>query len=203
MRLLSTSSSAFTAHALGRLAQGPVAEILCLDVGSRRIGVAVSTMGMRIATALGTEALVAKERNVMPNDAARRCASQLERAIKEHGACGIVVGWPLELSGVEGRQCQRVRSFMDLLVGHSKVIEATPVLLWDERYSSTVATLRIEGDPAKPWSRTMNGKYREKRKRGMSVRSRRKRAQRGTVDQVAATVILQGYLDFMRTVSLM
>lgn len=96
--------------------------VLGLDVGARRIGVAVSDpLGI---TAQGLATLHRKNKK---HDLAR-----LHRVIREYMVQEIVVGLPLRLSGVEGAQAEKIHAFADDLRKHFKL----PVHLWDERLTS-------------------------------------------------------------------
>lgn len=79
----------------------------------------------------------------------------------------IVVGLPLLMSGKQGLLADEVKQFCELL--KSKV--STPIKIWDERLSSVQAERSLQ-------------------ERGFS---RKKRAK--VVDQVAAVIILQSYLN--------
>lgn len=95
-------------------------------------------------------------------------------AIRAHceaqGVTDIVVGWPLRLNGRPGMQARKVQIFADAL----EAALGLPIHKWDERLS-TVAAERI---------------LQEGRVRGQK--------QRAVVDKVAATLILQGWLDARR-----
>ncbi len=99
--------------------------ILALDVGERRIGVAVSDPTGLLATPLQ-----AIDRTRSPS-----AVSEIIRLAEEYEACEIVVGLPTTLSGRAGTQVQRVRRFVDALADQTSV----PVVLRDERYSSVQA----------------------------------------------------------------
>lgn len=102
--------------------------VLGLDVGSRRIGVAVSDpLGI---TAQGLDTIRRQNK--------RTDFEQLGRVIREYGVAEIVVGYPLRLSGNEGIQSQKMQVFAEELRKQFK----RPVHLWDERLTSTQA-LRI------------------------------------------------------------
>ncbi len=99
--------------------------ILALDVGERRIGVAVSDPTGLLATPLQ-----AIDRARSPS-----AVSEIITLVEEYGACEIVVGLPTSLSGRAGTQVQRVKRFMDALAEQTPV----PVVLRDERYTSVQA----------------------------------------------------------------
>src|SRR6478609_10250030 len=99
--------------------------VLGLDVGARRIGVAVSDpLGI---TAQGLETLHRKNK--------KYDFSFLHRVIREYGVKEIVVGLPLRMSGAEGIQAEKIQAFADDLRKHFKL----PVHLWDERLTSVEA----------------------------------------------------------------
>jgi putative holliday junction resolvase len=80
----------------------------------------------------------------------------------------VVVGLPLRMDGSEGDAVRRVRGFAQALSAQAKV----GIRLWDERLT-TVAALR-------------------------SLRGQRRETKQQVVDQVAATLVLQSYLDSQR-----
>lgn len=98
---------------------------LGLDVGSRRIGIAVSDpLGI---TAQGLETLHRKNK--------KYDLSFLNRIIREYDVKEIVVGLPLRMSGGEGAQAEKIHAFAEDLRKHFKL----PVHLWDERLTSAQA----------------------------------------------------------------
>jgi len=102
-----------------------LSRVLGLDVGSRRIGVAISDLlGI---TAQGLETI--QRRNKRTDLAA------LEKVIVEHGVSEIVVGLPLRMSGAEGIQAEKMQLFAEELRKRFKL----PVHLWDERLTSAQA----------------------------------------------------------------
>jgi putative Holliday junction resolvase len=103
----------------------PVGRVLGLDVGSRRIGVAVSDpLGI---TAQGLDTL---ERRTKRQD-----FEHLQRVIQEYDVREIVVGLPLRMSGAEGIQSDKMQVFAEELRKRFRL----PVHLWDERLSSAEA----------------------------------------------------------------
>src|SRR6267142_3131347 len=77
--------------------------IMALDVGSRRIGVAVSDpLGI---TAQGLETIQRQNK--------RRDLESLRRLLAEYQIKEVVVGLPLRLSGAEGTQSEKMRLFAD------------------------------------------------------------------------------------------
>ena len=99
--------------------------ILGLDVGSRRIGIAVSdALGI---TAQGLETLQRKNK--------KHDFAHLDRVIRDYDVQEIVVGLPLRMSGAEGAQAEKIQAFAEDLRKHFKL----PVHLWDERLTSAEA----------------------------------------------------------------
>jgi putative Holliday junction resolvase len=99
--------------------------IMALDVGSRRIGVAVSDpLGI---TAQGLDTIQRQNK--------RRDLEALRRLLSEYHIREVVVGLPLRLSGAEGTQSEKMRRFAEDLESHFGVT----VHLWDERWTSTEA----------------------------------------------------------------
>ena len=136
-----------------------LSRVLGLDVGARRIGVAISDLlGI---TAQGLETI--QRRNKRTELAA------LEKVIREHGVSEIVVGLPLRMSGAEGIQAEKMRVFVNELRKRFNL----PVHLWDERLTSAQANRLL-------------------RETEMSIKRRGE-----VVDQMAAVLILQGWMDSM------
>ncbi|MEX1253525.1 MAG: Holliday junction resolvase RuvX [Dehalococcoidia bacterium] len=135
--------------------------VLALDMGERRIGLAVSDPDGRLAIPLR----ILERTN---NDGAdMRAIAEIARA---EGVDTLLVGNPLSMTGQEGPQSQRVRSF-----GHRLAQTASlPLVLWDERLSSAEAR-----------------RFAPASRRGQKRRGGR----REPIDDVAAALVLQSYLD--------
>lgn len=133
--------------------------ILGLDIGDRRIGVAVSdSFGW---TAQGVMVIDRKNRNWL---------QELDQIVEDYQVKELVVGLPRNMNGTIGPRGELCRQLAEEL----KERYDCPVHLWDERLS-TVAAERtlIDAD--------------------LSRRKRKK-----VIDQMAATWILQGFLDALR-----
>jgi len=131
--------------------------VLGLDVGDRRIGVALSDETGTLASPLPTLERVGPRQDL-------KAVAALARA---HGAREIVVGLPRTLAGEIGPQAEKVQAFAQAL----RPVAQVPVTFWDERLTTVMAERAlIEGEV-----------------------SRRRR--KGLVDQVAAVLILQSWLD--------
>lgn len=132
--------------------------VVALDLGDRRIGVAVCDPGRVLATPYGTVKRVGDR----PLEHA-----EINDIISETGAVLVVVGLPLSLDGQKGPAAKSVASEVRALRRALPV----PVETHDER----LTTVSAEGSLA-------DG----------GVRGRKRRE---VVDQVAASIILQGWLD--------
>lgn len=99
--------------------------VLALDLGKRRIGLALSDeLGI---TAQGLETL---ERTNIREDLARLAALAAEKNVAL-----ILMGNPLHMSGREGRQVQYTREFADRLHAATGI----PIEFWDERLTTVEA----------------------------------------------------------------
>jgi putative Holliday junction resolvase len=99
--------------------------VLGLDVGARRIGLAVTDpLGI---TAQGLETLERKNK--------KQDFAYLNRVLREYDVKEIVVGLPLRMSGEEGTQSEKIRIFAEQLGKKFGL----PVHLWDERLTSAEA----------------------------------------------------------------
>jgi len=106
----------------------PKPRILALDLGKKRIGMAISDpLGI---TAQGLPNL---ERTTKRADLA-----EISRQAEERDVSLILIGNPLHMSGDEGRQSAWVREFADQLTARA----GRPVRLWDERLT-TVEAARV------------------------------------------------------------
>ncbi|WP_420849994.1 Holliday junction resolvase RuvX [Pontixanthobacter luteolus] len=131
--------------------------LLALDLGTKTIGLATCDAGWQFATAGKT-----LERGKFGRDRDR-----LAELVKERTIRGMVIGLPRNMDGSEGPRAQASRAYARNL---SAAFEL-PVLLWDERWSTSSAERDMIGQDM----------------------SRRKRAER--IDSHAAAVFLQGAID--------
>ena len=130
--------------------------VICLDVGERRIGVAVSDL--LDLTAQGVETIWTR--------GFERGAERVVTLCKQYESDRVLCGLPKNMDGSEGFQAERVRQFARKLEERG-----LNVRFEDERLTTKLATsLLIEGDV-------------------------RRRQRRDVVDKLAATYILQSFLD--------
>ena len=97
-------------------------KILGLDIGEKRIGIAISD-------ALG---IIAQGLETFYRENPPGIIEKLRKIVKEEGVSAIVVGLPLNMDGTEGPKAKEAINFANEL---KKEIEL-PVKLWDERLST-------------------------------------------------------------------
>ncbi len=148
--------------------------LLGIDLGERRIGVALADGANGSARALVT---LRRHRDVSVD------AADLRALIESNGAGEIVVGLPLEAAGQEGPQAAMTRTWVAAIEPHLATI-AVRITFQDERLSSHVAEGRLgpmrRGRSGGPPSRHQRDEYRAR------------------VDREAAAIILQDALDSRR-----
>jgi putative Holliday junction resolvase len=99
--------------------------ILALDIGDRRIGVALSDPLQILARPL----------TIIHRESRAHDFVRISQLVNEHGAIRVVCGYPVSLNGSEGPQGRRVRRYAEALREAVRV----PVVLWDESYSTVEA----------------------------------------------------------------
>ena len=136
----------------------PQPRFLGLDLGAKRIGVAVSDeLGLTAQPVLTLE----RRRNT------REDMRSLARLARRFSVVGIVVGNPLRLSGESSGRTEKTQVFARAL----GELTGLPIHLWDERLTTREAhQILYEA-------------------------GRQRQEHRQVVDQVAATLILQSFLD--------
>jgi putative holliday junction resolvase len=136
----------------------PAGRVLGVDLGSRRIGVAVTDSDQRVAT--GVTALVRSGARATDHQA-------LAALVADYQAVGVVVGLPISLSGQNGPAARAVLEE----VAEIRAALAVEVVTADERLTTRAAAgaLRAGGH--------------------------RQRDQRGVIDQSAAAVLLQTWVE--------
>jgi len=133
---------------------------MALDIGTRRIGVAITDpLGM-----------LAQPLTVIKRSSDAQAVAEILQLLREYQVAELVIGLPRRTDGTEGPEAQAVREF-------AAIVESRwsgPILWYDERLTTAGAEqVLLEADLS---------------------RMRRKQV----VDQVAAALILQGYLEYQK-----
>jgi putative holliday junction resolvase len=136
--------------------------LLAIDLGEVRVGLALSDPGQVVASPAETLEV--------PRGQDGPALDALVSAAERHEAVGLIVGQPKLLDGREGDAAKRARWFAERL----KARTGLPVVLWDERFSTTEAErVMLEQDASRA-------------------------ERRSSIDRVAAAVLLQGVLESRR-----
>ncbi len=133
---------------------------------------AIDVGSIRIGIAVGDrETGIATPLSTIAGRPRAAAVAQVATLIDDEGVDEVVVGLPLELDGSEGRAVRKTRQFVEAL---QQIVDIT-VHEWDERFTSVAAERALlEAD-------VRRGKRKE------------------VIDQVAATMILQAFLDRARS----
>ena len=99
--------------------------LLGIDLGTKRIGIAISDYNQKIATPLQT----------LDKSKQGKLIDELENIITEYDIKGIIIGNPINLDGTYGKSSQSAK---DIAINISNKIDI-PVSLWDERLSTVGA----------------------------------------------------------------
>ena len=108
---------------------------LAIDLGTRRVGLALSDEGGRFATPYDVLNVTHPDQAVDP----------ILKVIEKEGVERVVLGLPLNMDGSEGPRAQSARAYARNLAPLG-----LPVLLWDERWSTASAERDLI---AQNWSR--------------------------------------------------
>ena len=128
------------------------------------------TVGVAVSDELGLTAQPLETIKRKDENKLRRTYARIEELVREYGAETIVLGFPKNMNNTIGERGDAAIDFRDALVRRINI----PVILWDERLT-TAASEKVLME---------SGVRRENRKK--------------VIDQIAASFILQGYLDSRR-----
>jgi putative Holliday junction resolvase len=126
------------------------------------------TVGVAVSDELGLTAQGVETITRKEANKLRKTLARIEELIGEYGAEEIVVGFPKNMNNTVGERAEQCREFADMLERRTGL----PVVMWDERLSSVSAEQVLKE----------SGVRRENRK--------------AVIDKIAASIILQGYLDY-------
>ena len=108
--------------------------VLAVDVGARRVGLAISDATATLARPLETIAVQSD------TDAVDRVARRIaDLASEDDGVSTIVVGLPVRLDGTPSEQSARVGTFIEALKQQTTI----PIVVADERLTSREAESRL------------------------------------------------------------
>ena len=131
------------------------------------LDVGTKTVGVALSDVLGITAQPFETITRKENNKLRRTYARIEEIIRENDVTEIVVGYPKNMDDTIGERAKACEEFAAALGRRTGL----PVTLWDERLTTVTANnVLISGN--------------------VSRKNRKK-----VVDSVAATIILQGYLD--------
>ncbi len=134
-----------------------MARYLGIDLGEKRVGIAVSDPGGIIAQPVKT----------VPFQSGKQLLREIDNLVKEYEIEKIVIGLPLTMKGTDSEKTREVREFAEVL---SRTV-SVPVHFMDERLTTVQAHSTMHQIGKKP------SRHRER------------------VDQLAAQLILQTFLD--------
>lgn len=125
------------------------------------------TVGVAVCDPLGITAQMVETIVREREDKLRRTLARIQALVEEYKIERIVLGYPKNMNNTLGERAARTEEFKAALERRTGI----PVILWDERLSTAAA------------------------ERVLIERGVRREHRKETVDQIAAVLILQGYLD--------
>lgn len=141
-----------------------------------RLGVDVGSVRVGVAASDPAGILASPVETVRRDLKGRTDLDRIAALVAEYEAIEVVVGLPRSLSGAEGRAALAVRDYAEQLAARLREAErSVPVQLSDERLTTVIAG------------------------RTLSERGVRGKKHRAVVDQAAAVLILQAWLDAERS----
>ena len=134
---------------------------------SRIIGIDYGTV--RIGLALSDPLkIIASGLETINND--ELAINKIIKIISDSNVERIIIGFPLTLKGEVGSKAEEVERFIEVLKSRTEL----PIIKLDERFTSVLAQQTI---------------------RQLGTTKKKKHANKGKVDELAATILLQNYLD--------
>ncbi|MCJ7623651.1 MAG: Holliday junction resolvase RuvX [Anaerolineaceae bacterium] len=124
--------------------------------------------GIAISDPTGT---IANPFSVIQHVSRKVDALEIVKLATENEVVRIIIGWALDSEGYPGPQARKAQRLASVISEHTHI----PVELWDESDSTRMA-----------------------RSAQVKISSKKKRRQKNTIDSLAATIILQSYLDVQK-----
>jgi RNAse H-fold protein YqgF len=153
-----------------------MARLMALDVGEVRIGVAVCDATGFLASPYTTIHVTRDEQQTL---------ATIQELINETDAEGLIVGLPISLDGQIHAQGLKIQAFAARLQKQITI----PLSFYDERLS-TVEAQRLLMQRGQD-----EGEKRQRRSGRQQTQKKKRRRNSQEIDALAATVILQDYLD--------
>lgn len=124
------------------------------------------TVGVAVSDPLGITAQGVEIIRRKSENKLRQTLARIEELVAEYGVTELVLGYPKNMNGTEGERCEKTKEFQEMLQRRTGL----PVALWDERLTTVAAD-------------------RAMLEAGLDHRERKEH-----VDEIAAVLILQGYM---------
>jgi putative pre-16S rRNA nuclease len=156
--------------------------ILSIDLGEKRVGLAISDETQTIAQGLAT----------INFESESDLIERLKQIIQERTVSEIVIGYPLSLSSQETARSIWVKAFLEKLQKQMTI----PIHLFDERLTSLMAERFLEeaNQPRMGTSRH----HRPSHGASMAAKIHKQNKVKQVIDKLAATIILEDYLSSKR-----
>jgi putative Holliday junction resolvase len=125
------------------------------------------TVGVAVSDPLGITAQGVEIVRRKSENKLRQTLARIQELTQEYQVTELVLGYPKNMNGTEGPRCEKTKEFKELLEKRTGL----PVTLWDERLTTVAAD-------------------RAMMEAGLDFEKRKEH-----VDEIAAILILQGFMD--------
>ena len=113
----------------------PSYRLLGVDLGERRIGLALSDPEIKVATPLP----------ILIRKTLKEDLSYFARLTQTYPIGGWIIGLPLTLKGEQGWAVRPIKAFAKTLVKHRFLFQSEPeIAFWDERWSTAIASQTLK-----------------------------------------------------------
>ena len=153
--------------------------ILSIDLGERRVGLAISDETQTIAQGLAT----------INFENEGDLIEQIKRIIQERIVSEIVIGYPLSLSSQETKRSNWVKAFLEKLQKQVTI----PIQLFDERLTSLMAERFLE--EANQLRKGISRRHRPSYGASATAKIHKQKQVKQVIDKLSATIILEDYLS--------
>jgi len=153
--------------------------ILSIDLGERRVGLAISDETQTIAQGLDT----------INFENEPDLIERLKRIIQERMVSEIVIGHPLSLASQETKMSNWVKAFLEKLQKQVTI----PIQLFDERLTSQMAMRILE--ETNQSRKGISPRHRSSYRASAAAKIHKHKQAKKVVDKLAAIIILEDYLS--------